>query len=73
MKKFKFNLKDIRNTKNLSQTELGNMVNTSQKQISKYELSKEQPTLNRLVELAIALDVTLQELVEIQKMHDQDE
>ena len=69
MKKYLFNLKDIRKSKKLNQTELAKLVKTSQHQISRYENLREQPTLEKLVDIAMALDVTLDELIEIKKIH----
>ncbi|MFA7075731.1 MAG: helix-turn-helix transcriptional regulator [Candidatus Izemoplasmatales bacterium] len=68
MKKFIFNLKNIRKSKGINQSELAKLMNTNQQQISKYENSVELPGLEKLVEIAISLDVTLDDLIEIKQI-----
>lgn len=70
MQKYKFNMREIRKSKRLFQKDLAKSLNTTQAQISKYENLYEKPTLEKLVEIAICLDVTLDELIEIKKLHE---
>lgn len=69
MKKYSFNLRKIRISKNLSQQEVADLINSNQRVISRYETNQELPTIERLVDIALALNVTLKELIEIQNMH----
>ena len=69
MKKYINKIASIRKSKGLKQQDLAKILKTKQQTISKYELDKDNPSLDRLVEIAIALDVTLDELIEIKKMH----
>jgi transcriptional regulator with XRE-family HTH domain len=63
-------MREIRKSKRLFQKDLAKSLNTTQAQISKYENLYEKPTLEKLVEIAICLDVTLDELIEIKKLHE---
>lgn len=64
-----FKMKEIRKLKGISQQNLAKSLNTTQQQVSKYEKMIEAPTMNRLVEIASVLGVTLDELVEFKKIH----
>jgi len=66
---FSFKLKEVRKKKGLKQEDLASLLNIKQQQVSKYEKSDYNPSLERLIEIAVALDVTLDELVEIKKTH----
>lgn len=66
-----FKIKEIRESKGLSQKKLADQLNTTQQQISKYEMKIDSPKLERLVEIASVLNVTLDELVEFKKIHHQ--
>jgi transcriptional regulator with XRE-family HTH domain len=66
---FIFNLKEVRKKKNMKQSDLANRLNTAQQVISDYEVGKKTPSLERLVELAQILDVSLDELIEFKKIH----
>ena len=68
MKKYSFNLKTVRKSKGINQKDLANKLKTKQQVISRYELLEDSPSLERLVEIAIALDVTLDDLIEIKKI-----
>lgn len=69
MSDFKFKLKDVRKKKNLKQIDLANILDSSQQMISEYELGSKTPSLERLIEFAQILDVSLDELVEFKKIH----
>lgn len=68
MRNFKLNLKEVRQKAGLFQEELAEKLNTTQQRISEYELGKTVPSLNRLIELAQILDVSLDDLVEFKKI-----
>ena len=69
VKKFINKISKVRKSKGLKQKGLAELLNTKQQVISRYETNTEYPSLERLVEIAIALDVNLDELIEIQNMH----
>lgn len=64
-----FKMKEIKKLKGISQHNLAKSLNTTQQQVSKYENMTEAPTMNRLVEIASVLGVSLDELVEFKKIH----
>jgi len=66
-KNFVFNLKEIRKTKGISQTELARRLNVSPQAIHQFENGL-TPTIERAVEIAQALEVTLDELIEFKKI-----
>jgi len=66
---YKFKLKEIRKIKGLSQNSLAKLLNTKQQNISEYENQIVSPNLERLVEIAKILGVTLDELVEFKQLH----
>jgi transcriptional regulator with XRE-family HTH domain len=66
---YDFRMSRIRKWRGLTQKDLANKLNTTSQQISKYETLNSQPTLDRLVEIARILDVSLDELVVIKKIH----
>lgn len=68
MRNFDLKLKEVRVNKKMKQSDLAEELNTSQQVISEYELGSITPSLERLVELAQVLDVTLDELVEFKKI-----
>jgi len=57
-------LKDLRQKKKLSQTELGKMVGLHFTHISRYERGLSQPSTNKLQKLAEAFGVTADYLIE---------
>ena len=67
MKNFLIKIKCIRKSKSLSQTDLANKIKTSQQQLSRYENGTRQIPVDKLVEIAIALDVDLNDLIEIKQ------
>lgn len=60
---FPANLRRIRKERGLSQTTLAEMVGVSQVSISYYEKSVEYPTIDRVYDLARALNVDIEELI----------
>lgn len=69
MKKFDLRLKEVRKKRNINQSDLAEKINSNQRVISQYENGIATPSLDRLVELAQILDVSLDELVEFKKIH----
>ena len=58
----KNNLKDIRNEKKISQSELAEMVGVSRNTISSLETGQYEPTAKLALVLAIALDMKVEDL-----------
>ena len=71
MKNYKLKLKKIREEKQMTQREIAEELNVSNQMISKYENNIKVPNLERLVQISQILDVTLDELVEFKRIHDQ--
>ncbi len=69
MKDYELKLKDVRKNKKLTQNDLAKKLNVPQQRISEYETGTITPSLDRLIELAQILDVTLDELIEFKKIH----
>lgn len=63
-----FNIKEAREKNGIKQSELAEKMNTSQQVISRYEVGTTTPSLEKLIELAQILDVTLDELVEFKQI-----
>lgn len=63
MASFGKRLAELRKTKGFTQNQLAELVNVHVTQLSNYELEKSQPTLEIIRRLALALDVTADELV----------
>lgn len=61
-KKLGENLKKIRTSKNITQTELAETLNVDKSFISNLENGKNNPTLSTIVNLAKVLSVTTSEL-----------
>ncbi|MFR7592081.1 MAG: helix-turn-helix transcriptional regulator [Longibaculum sp.] len=59
---FKNHLKEARNEKNMSQTQLAEMVGVSRQTISSIETGQFNPTAKLALILCIALDKTFEEL-----------
>lgn len=68
MKDYELNLKKVRTDQKIKQSELAELMNTSQQVISQYENGSLTPSLDRFIELAKILDVTLDELVEFKEI-----
>ena len=67
-KKFVFNLKEIRQEKGLSQTDLAKKMGISSQAVQQFENGVRTPSLERTVEIAQALDITLDELIEFRQI-----
>ncbi len=63
------NIKENRKKKGLSQGQLAEKLNIKQTTMSKWELNKSTPSLQRLAEIAEVLDVSLDDLVIYKKSH----
>ena len=59
------NIKAAREAAGISQTELAERIGTTRQQIGKYESGNQDMTLNRLVQIAVALGVDPDELINI--------
>lgn len=66
---YEFRMRSIRKKRGYTQQFIAEKLNTKAQVISRYEMQSSIPTLDRLVEIARVLDVTLDELVVIKKMH----
>ena len=71
MKNYKLKLKESRKRKNITQVELAAAIDIDPTAISHYENGRMTPSLERLVQISQVLDVTLDELVEFKRIHDQ--
>lgn len=58
------NIKDFRVKKNITQQELAEKLNVTRQAISKWENNKGEPDLNMLRNIATALSVTVEELID---------
>lgn len=70
MKKFKNIIGRARKSKGITQKQLAEMLDCKQQQVSKYETSVNLPSVEKLVDIAEALDVSLDELIEIKRLHE---
>lgn len=59
----KNNIKTLRKSKKLSQTELGEKIGVTKQQICVWEKSIYQPRMENLVKLAEALEVSVNDLI----------
>jgi len=66
---YSIKIKEIRKKKGVSQNSLAKSLNTKQQVVSRYERQESSPSLDRLVEIAQVLGVTLDELVEFKQIH----
>ena len=57
-------IREARNAKSLTQKQLGDLSGTSEITIRQYELGKRQPRLKQLSRIALALNISVSELVE---------
>lgn len=67
MSDFSFNLKKYRKRKNLSQCKLAKTLHYGCTAIANYESGRNEPSIDSLIKLAEALDVTIDELVGIKQ------
>ena len=63
MSEFAKNLKRFRKQKNLTQTELGKMLNYGSTAIANYESGRNEPSLDVLIKLSEILDVSTDDLL----------
>ena len=56
-------IKQLREQRNLTQTELGELIGVSSKTVSKWETAKGLPDVSLLQPLALALNISLIELM----------
>lgn len=63
MSDYKFDLKNTRQRKNMTQVDLSERSGVSQQAISVYEVGRSFPTLDTAKKLASALGVTVDELI----------
>lgn len=66
---YEFRMRSIRKKRGYTQQFIAEKLNTKAQVISRYEMQTSIPTLDRLVEIARILEVTLDELVLIKKIH----
>ena len=71
MSDFSFNLKKYRKRKNLSQCKLAKTLHYGCTAIANYESGRNEPSIDSLIKLAEALDVTIDELVGIKPKSDE--
>ncbi|MGE4320989.1 MAG: helix-turn-helix transcriptional regulator [Acholeplasmataceae bacterium] len=64
----KFNIKDLRTKKGISQVELAKRINVHRVQVSRWENGTYSPSIEKLCEIANALKITLDELVEYKEI-----
>lgn len=69
MRNYNLNIKEIRKNKGITQHEMADLLNIKQQSYSDLENDKSIPGVNRLVEIASILGVTLDELVEFKSIH----
>ena len=67
-KNFVLNLREIREKRGLNQKALADQLSVSIQTVSKFERGIITPSLERAVEIAQALEVTLDELIEFKKI-----
>lgn len=70
MSNIKFNLKEVRTSKKITQVELEEKTGISQQMISRYESGEHYPQIDTAKVIADALGVTLDELVILKANHD---
>ena len=70
MKEVKFNLREVRTSKKVTQAELAKKLDVSQQHISAYERGERIPGIDAAARIADALGVTLDELVIIRDAHE---
>lgn len=68
---FKVNLKEFRKKKGLTQKDLAKMLNVGQSIISEYENGLLVPSLERAIQMSLMLEVTLDEFLNFEKIHNE--
>ena len=71
MKNYKLKLKEIRKKRKLTQKEMADKIDVDRTTISHYENYRMTPSLERLIQISKVLNVTLDELVEFRRIHDE--
>lgn len=61
--KFAFNLRLLRQSKKLTQKQLGLILNKKESTIRMWELGKNEPSMTNLIELAEMFEISLDKLV----------
>jgi len=64
-------IKEFRNQKGITQVELAEKMSITQSTLSKYERGEKTPSLERTIEIASILGITVDELINFNKLHDQ--
>ena len=62
--KFKDKLPKLRKEQNLSQEQLADRLGVSRQAVSKWESGQSYPDMNKMIEIASALDTTLDKLLD---------
>ena len=63
MSKIGDRIKAIRESQNISQSELAERIGKTQQEISRWEKSRNRPTINILLQLSVGLNCTLEDLI----------
>jgi transcriptional regulator with XRE-family HTH domain len=63
MSKIGDRIKTIRESQNISQLELAEKIGKTQQDISRWEKSRNRPTINILLQLSVGLNCTVQDLL----------
>ena len=64
-------IREFRNQNGLTQSELASIIGVCKQAISSYETGYREPNIEVLAKLAIALGVTVNELIDFKKIHDE--
>ncbi|MCL2522241.1 MAG: helix-turn-helix domain-containing protein [Erysipelotrichales bacterium] len=64
------NLKETRIKKGLSQKDLAELTNIPQTTLSGYENSSREPRVDDMAKIAIAMNMTVDELIDFRRIHD---
>ena len=71
MSDFAKNLRQFRKEKGYTQIELAKLINYGYTAIANYESTRNEPSLDTLIELARILDVTIDELIGARPLNDE--
>lgn len=66
---FKFKLKELREAKGLQQKELANILNVAKSTVSAWEIGRNQPSYEMLMDIAQFFDVTIEYLFGMEDIH----
>lgn len=64
MKSFGENLKNIRTTNKMSQSEFAKKMQTTQQRVSEWECNKVEPSLYNIIKILKIFDTTFEDLIE---------